>query len=118
MSRVVIAVILLARFLWQVLASGLATAWLIVRPGRRPRPALIRMRFERLNETGAALLGCMITLTPGTTTIDIDMERGEMLIHLLDDSDPAAVVAGIRRQFESNLQRLFPPGVNKPMSDG
>jgi multisubunit Na+/H+ antiporter MnhE subunit len=118
MSRVAIAVALLARFLWQVLASGLATAWLIVRPGRRPQPGLIRMRFERLSETGAALLGCMITLTPGTTTIDIDMERGEMLIHLLDDSDPAAAVAGIRRQFESNLQRLFPPDGNTRMSGG
>ena len=118
MSRVLIAVALLARFLWQVLVSGLATAWLIVRPGRRPRPALIRMRFERLNETGAALLGCMLTLTPGTTTIDIDMERGEMLIHLLDDTDPAAAVAGIRKQFESSLQRLFPAAGKTRMSGG
>jgi multisubunit Na+/H+ antiporter MnhE subunit len=118
MSRILTAILLLARFLWQVLASGLATAWLIVRPGRRPRPALIRMRFEQLNETGAALLGCMITLTPGTTTIDIDMERGELLIHLLDDSDPPAAVAGIRKQFESSLQRLFPAVANKRVSGG
>jgi multisubunit Na+/H+ antiporter MnhE subunit len=106
--RSVIAVVLSARFLWQVVLSGASTAWQIVRPGRRPQPALARMRFSGLDETGAALLGCMVTLTPGTTTIDIDMQRGEILLHMLDGSDPAAVVAGIHRQFETRLQQLFP----------
>jgi multisubunit Na+/H+ antiporter MnhE subunit len=103
-----IALRLLARFLWQVVASGLATAWLIVRPGARPQPALARMPIAGLSETGAALLGCMVTLTPGTTAIDIDMQRGEMLLHLLDGADPEAAVAGIRRHFEPSLVRLFP----------
>ena len=99
---------LLATFLWQIVTSGVTTAWLILRPGARPQPALVRMRFSGLDETGAALLGCMITLTPGTTTIDIDMERGEMLLHLLDGADPAAAVSAVRSDFEQPLRRLFP----------
>jgi multicomponent K+:H+ antiporter subunit E/multicomponent Na+:H+ antiporter subunit E len=106
--RFAIATLLLVRFLWQVVLSGATTAWQIVRPGLRPVPALARMRFSNLDENGAALLGCMVTLTPGTTTIDIDMQREEILLHLLDGSDPAAVVAGIRHQFERYLQQLFP----------
>lgn len=104
-----VAAALLARFLWQVVASGAVTAWLIVRPKARPRPTLVRMPFADLSETGAAVLGSMITLTPGTTAIDIDVERGEMLLHLLDGSDAGGAVAGIRRQFEVPLRRLFPP---------
>jgi multisubunit Na+/H+ antiporter MnhE subunit len=106
--RSAIALALLARFLWQIVASGLTTAWLIVRPGERPQPALARMTFSGLSETGAALLGCMITLTPGTTAIDIDMARGEMLVHLLDGHDPAASLASVHEDFERPLRELFP----------
>lgn len=108
MRRMWIGIKLALHFLWQIAMSGATTAWQIVRPGQRPQPTLARMRFSNLNETGAALLGCMITLTPGTTTIDIDMARGELLLHLLDGADPVAAVAGIRHDFERPLQQLFP----------
>jgi multicomponent K+:H+ antiporter subunit E/multicomponent Na+:H+ antiporter subunit E len=108
MRRAGIAVALAATFLWQVVNSGVVTAWLILRPGQRPQPALVRMPFAGLNETGAALLGCMITLTPGTTAIDIDMERGEMLVHLLDGSDPEASLASVHADFERPLCALCP----------
>jgi multisubunit Na+/H+ antiporter MnhE subunit len=107
--RAAIAVSLLLRFLWQIVTSGVATAWLIVRPGARPTPALVRMPFSGLNETGAALLGCMMTLTPGTTTVDIDMARNEMLVHLLDGADPEAALASAHEEFERPLRELFPP---------
>jgi multisubunit Na+/H+ antiporter MnhE subunit len=108
MRRVGIAVALAATFLWQVVNSGATTAWLILRPGQRPQPALVRMRFAGLSETGAALLGCMITLTPGTTAIDIDLERGEMLVHLLDGSDPDAALASVHADYERPLRALCP----------
>lgn len=106
--RLVTVALLVGRFLWQVVTSGLTTAWLIVRPGPRPTPGLARVAFTDLSETGAALLGCLITLTPGTTTLDIDLTRGELLLHLLDASDPTGTAASIRAHFERPLQRLFP----------
>jgi multisubunit Na+/H+ antiporter MnhE subunit len=108
MIRLLLGPWLLFVFLREIVRSGTSTAWLIVRPGRRPVPALARMSYEGLSPTGAALLGSMITLTPGTTTIDVDPERRELLLHLLDGSDPDAVVDGIRTQFERPLRRLFP----------
>jgi len=108
MRRLVAAIELLLRFLWQVVLSGLATAWLIVKPGRRPQPMLLRMSYGPIDPRGAALLGCLITLTPGTTTLDVDAERRELLLHLLDDVDPEGAVAGIRHEFERPLKVLFP----------
>ncbi|WP_058833824.1 Na+/H+ antiporter subunit E [Luteimonas abyssi] len=105
----VVALVLLLRFVWQLIVSGLTTAWLIVRPAR-PRPGLVRMRYRNLDDVGVSILGCLISLTPGTTTIDIDTERGELLLHLLDADDPAGTVAGIRSEFERPLQRLYPAG--------
>lgn len=106
--RTVIALVLLLRFLGQVIRSGLTTSWLIVRPSARPVSGLVRMRYHDLSDVGVTILASMITLTPGTTAIDIDTERGQLLLHLLDMSDPTDTVARIRTQFERPLQRLFP----------
>lgn len=110
-SRPVAAIVLLARFLRAVLVSGLQTVAVILRAGKpggqAPPVALLRVRFAPMSEQGAALLGCMVSLTPGTTTIDIDMERRELLLHVLDASDTDALVAGIRRDFEPGLVALF-----------
>lgn len=109
--RIWAALVLLLRFLRALLISGLQTVAVILRagwPGGAPPPvALLRVRFAPMSETGAALLGSMVSLTPGTTTIDIDMEHRELLLHVLDASDTEALVAGIRRDFEPGLVALF-----------
>ncbi|HAI59415.1 MAG TPA: hypothetical protein DCM32_06005 [Xanthomonadaceae bacterium] len=108
MSRLLTAIGLLLRFIEQVLVSGFDTAWQILRPDKRPVPAYIRMGYGPMDTRGAAILGSMITLTPGTTTLDIDPERRELLLHMLDGSDPKGAIDGIRRHFEAPLLRLFP----------
>lgn len=111
MRRLLAFVVLLLRFIRAVFVSGMQTLAIIVRsgrPGGEPPPvALLRVRFAPMSENGAALLGSMVSLTPGTTTIDIDMERRELLLHVLDASDTDAVVEGIRRDFEPGLRVLF-----------
>lgn len=99
--------VLLSRFLWAVVVSGLQTAWVIARGHRRPVAGFVRMRFAPMSEAGAALLGSLITLTPGTTTIDVDTERCEMLLHLLDASHAEATVTRIREKFERPLGVWF-----------
>lgn len=108
MSRLPLVIMLLLRFVWQVLVSGLATARTVLRPGPLPRAGLIRMEYAPMSEAGAALLGCLVTLTPGTTVIDIDPARREMLIHVLDLSQAQAAVASIRDEFEQYVVRLLP----------
>ncbi len=105
------AVVLLARFLKAVVLSGIQTVQVILRASfgqRRPPPAAyLRVHFAPMSPMGASLLGCMITLTPGTTTLDIDMENRIILLHVLDASDTDAIVQGIRNDFETGLVPLF-----------
>ncbi len=111
MRRSVALLMLMLRFGRAVLVSGVETIAVILktgRPGAAPPPvALVRVRFAPLSERGAAVLGGMVSLTPGTTTIDIDTERCELLLHVLDASDTDALVNGIRREFEPGLRILF-----------
>ena len=111
MNRIFAAVGLLLRVIRAVFVSGVQTVITILkagRPGGTPPPvAFLRVRFAPMNARGAALLGSIVSLTPGTTTIDIDMERRELLLHVLDASDTDAMVDGIRRDFEPGLVVLF-----------
>jgi multisubunit Na+/H+ antiporter MnhE subunit len=108
MMRPLAAGVLLVRFAWQVVMAGITTAWIIVRPGARPQPALVRMSLGKVDATGAAVLASLVTLTPGTTAIDIDLGRRQLLLHVLDSHAAARTVAGIRRQFERYVEVLFP----------
>ena len=77
------SVYLLGWFCIHLAVSGLTTAWLIIRPAVRPQAGLMRVTYDGLSEVGAAILGCLVTLTPGTTVIDVDPEKQTILLHVL-----------------------------------
>lgn len=111
LHKALVAVMLLLRFLRAIVVSGWDTVRVILRASGAgavaPPAAFYRVPFAPMRAQGAALLGCMVSLTPGTTTLDIDMERHELLLHVLDGSDPQALLDGIRRDFEPGLCLLF-----------
>ena len=95
------------RFCWQCVWSGIVTAKIILR-AESPPAGFLRLKILPMSPRGAALLGAMITLTPGSTLIDIDMEKREMLLHILDISKVETSSEGIRRDFEEDIAALFP----------
>jgi multicomponent K+:H+ antiporter subunit E/multicomponent Na+:H+ antiporter subunit E len=105
--RPLIAARLLLRFLYQCAHAGFSTARIILRR-TPPQAGLVRLRFASTTEREAALLGALLTLTPGSTIIDIDMERSELLLHLLDVEGAEDSLAGLCRTFERDIHRLFP----------
>lgn len=111
MIKVLAAAGLAWRFLRAAGVSGVQTLRVIVRHGvareRAPNAAFIRMRYPPMSAHGASLLGAMISLTPGTSTLEIDTERHELVLHLLDADDAVNVVADIRRDFEPGILALF-----------
>ncbi len=114
MRRVTAALGLTGRFVRALVLSAWQTVRVIFRAStdadRAPVPAFVRVRFAPMTETGAALLGCMVSLTPGTTTLDIDMNRHELLVHVLDRADIDGLIDGIRADFEPGLLALFGTG--------
>ncbi len=106
MRRSAALTVLLASFVWQLLLSGVATLRIILSPRLAARPALLRYEFAPMSEAGAALLACLVTLTPGTTVVDIDMASRSLLLHVLDGAAGAATADGIRRHFERHVRVL------------
>jgi len=111
MKRLAAALRLAARFVRALLVSGWQTVVAIARAsgtgGPAPTPVFLRVRFAPMSEAGAALRVALETFRATFLALDIDMRVHELLLHVLDGADPAAVVQGIRDDFEPDLITLF-----------
>jgi multisubunit Na+/H+ antiporter MnhE subunit len=109
-GRVLAVIVLLLRFVQHAVSGGVQTLRVILRQRRgapASPPVLVRVPITPLPPQGSALLGCLLSLTPGSTVIDIDAAEGELLLHVLDPAGVDALVAGIRRDFEPPLRTLY-----------
>lgn len=106
MKRVGAVLLLFGLFLRDVVLGGWATIRVILAP-KPVRSGLARVAYGDLPEPAALLLGALVSLTPGATTVDIDPDRGEFLLHLLDLDQEDAVRRAILEEFAPPLAILF-----------
>lgn len=107
MNRLQALLVLLWRFVIAMLSSAWATSWIILTRSEAPRRGFVRFAYDDLNETGVVVLAALVTLTPGTSTVDIDPQRRELLLHVLDSDDIDVTLRAIRRDFLLPLRCLF-----------
>lgn len=88
-----------------VLARGLHGALLMAVAAVRRRPGsrggFVEIPLGERTPSGAAASALFDSMTPGSYAVDIDEQRGVMLIHVLDASDEEA----IRRDREAFYRR-------------
>ena len=106
MTRSRALLMLLTNLLKELILSGWGTARVILAPRGQVQPGFARLAYGDLGPGAASLLGALVTLTPGTTSLEIDTERHEILLHLLDASQTEATLAAIQRDFVSPLRVL------------
>lgn len=75
---------------------------------RAPPAGIVAIPFEERTRTGVAVAAWALTLSPGEVLVDIDWDRGQMLVHTIDASDPEAVRERHRRLYRRYQQRVFP----------
>ena len=107
MTKAAAWLILIARFLVAAVRSGLQTLRIVLSPPPGMQPGFVDFEFQPMSVWGATLLGCLITLTPGTTTVDIDMDARRMRLHLLDVRGVDEALADIRRELEAPVRAIF-----------
>ena len=104
MKIIYAVMMLIINFFKAAFLSGIDTAKVILTGSRHGHDGLARISYGELNDNTASLLGAMITLTPGTTLIDIDTENRELVLHLLILEDLDETVALIQHEFCDHLK--------------
>lgn len=92
-------------FARELLLSALRVALLVCRPDMRAhlKPAIVHYELNTDRDIEIALLANLITLTPGTLSIDVTPDKRFLVIHVLEMGDPAAFRRDIAEGFERRV---------------
>lgn len=84
-------------FAGQFVVTSLRVVALIIVPGRKPEPAIVRMAMDDLSDREVTLLLALITITPDTLVLAVDRDEGSMFVHgMFVNGDPEGFRASLR----------------------
>jgi multisubunit Na+/H+ antiporter MnhE subunit len=75
---------------------------------RRTPPGLVTVPIPACSAPSAAAWGVRVGITSDTVVVELDEERGRMVLHVLDTRDPDAVRADQLRSYQRRQRRVFP----------
>jgi len=94
-------------FLRELFASGIRVAVDVLRPSLDLTPAVIAVPLDLRHEAAIVLLANMVSLTPGTLSIDLSEDNSCLYVHTMYGADPVATRQAIKRDFERRIQEVF-----------
>ena len=98
---------LILLFFKELAISAVTVFSTVLRPKMGLQPAIVTFPLRLTRDFEITLLANLITLTPGTMTIDVSEDRKSLLVHALDASDPEGVIRSIRDGFETRILEAF-----------
>lgn len=98
---------LAATVLADILRSNWAVAKIILLNPPQRRPGFIEIRVELQNPYALAVLGIILTATPGTLWVQHDAKRQMLLLHILDLGDGFDWQGTITGRYVSLLTEIF-----------
>jgi multicomponent Na+:H+ antiporter subunit E len=104
--QTVIGLTLALVFFKELLKSNIAVLRIVFSPRIRVRSGVIALPTALTNDVALTMLANMITLTPGTLTLDISPDRRYLYVHTLNLDDPEEVKQEIQQAFEVYLREL------------
>ncbi|MEM9853606.1 MAG: Na+/H+ antiporter subunit E [Pseudomonadota bacterium] len=99
-KRVFYWIRLLVMFFYELIVSSAQVLWDIITPTLYARPAIIHMPLDVKSDTGILLVTNLISLTPGTLSIDVSEDRKTLTLHAMFADDPLAVCNSLKSGME------------------
>jgi multicomponent Na+:H+ antiporter subunit E len=98
---------LLGFFLWELLLANLRVARAVLAPGLRIRPGIVAVPLAARTDAQITLLATLVTLTPGTLSVDVSPDRRTLYIHAMFVDDRDAIRRGIKDGFERRVMEVL-----------
>ena len=96
-------------FITELVVSAIRVARLVIRPDLNAhiRPAIIAFPLSVTRDAEITLLANLITLTPGTLSVDVSEDRRFLYIHAIHVTDRDAFIREIASGFEQKVAGAF-----------
>lgn len=106
-ARPVKVLLLAGLFFKELTLSAIKVALMVLRPNMRLRPGIFAFPLTITRDFEITLLANLITLTPGTLSVDVSEDRQTLYVHALDCSDIEAARRDIAEGFEKKIMEAF-----------
>ncbi len=98
---------LIAFFLYELVVSSIRVAWDVLTPTHLSKPAIVEMPLDVTSDLEILLVTNLISLTPGTLSIDVTPDRKTLVVHAMFADDPDALVAELKGGMERLVKEVF-----------
>lgn len=88
-------------FLWELILSNLRVAHDVLTPRHRMQPRVIAVPLDAQTDAEITMLANLISLTPGTLSLDVSTDRRVIYIHSMYAADAESA----RREIKNGLER-------------
>ena len=93
-------------YLWKVLESNVYVAIIILTPTLDISPAIVEIPVHLHKKFSKLLFFNLITMTPGTLSMDMNNDEQRMYIHTMDLKSEETFVKNLE-QLESKIEKIF-----------
>ena len=103
--------VLIVVFVREVVLSAVQVVWYVMQPTLTIRPAVIEYPLNVQTDREITVLANMISLTPGTLSLDVAPDRSAIYIHAISVSEPGGqdVIDRIKDSLEKHIHRAIGP---------
>jgi len=98
---------LLLLFLYELVLSAVKVAVMVLSPNMNLKPGIFAYPLRVDRDFEITILANLITLTPGTLSVDVSDDRRILYVHAIDASDPDAARRDIAEGFERKIMEAF-----------
>jgi multicomponent Na+:H+ antiporter subunit E len=96
-----------AFFLKELIFANLRVAAEVLSPRPQRRPGVVAVPLEVSTPAEITFLANVVTLTPGTLSLDVSPDRKTLYVHGMFVDDPEAVRRDIKNGFERRILELL-----------
>lgn len=89
-------------FLWEMVKANLQVAYHVIAPRYKMRPGVIAVPLDVRTDMEITLLANLITLTPGTLSLDVSADRRVIYVHSMTMGDRTDE---FRRQIKEGFEK-------------
>jgi multicomponent Na+:H+ antiporter subunit E len=105
--KVVQAIGLAGYFIWELFLANLRVAYDVITPRMYMRPGVIAIPLDVTSDAEITLLANLISLTPGTLSLDVSADRRTLYIHAMYLDDFEAARSRIKNGFERRVMAVM-----------
>jgi len=109
LKRVWYTIEYLIKFIWELIKANFHVAYIVIHPLLPIKPGIVKVRTKLKRDSALTMLANSITLTPGTLTVDVDVENQILYVHWIDvkSTDIEETTKDVGGRFEKLLEEIF-----------